>query len=140
MDEYFLNLKKEVGIDNNQGVEEEHPQLEAVKEKIRHNTNPRNFKQFWKKSENIHKSMRNRKISRKLHQEDEEAIYRQTATAKQFMSARNMRNMMRGKSSNYLEQIISSIEVVNKEALLRGKGGAHDGQANKVLSGINFIR
>ena len=32
------------------------------------------------------------------------------------------------------------MELVNKEALLHGKGGAHDGQANRILSGINFLK
>ena len=82
MDDYFGQLKKEVGIDNNFGFEEDLPKLEDVKQKIKGNTNPKNFKEFWKQSDNIHKSMENRKISRKLHRQEEEAMYRQTATAK----------------------------------------------------------
>ena len=32
------------------------------------------------------------------------------------------------------------MEIVNKEAILHGKGGGHDGQANRILSGINFLK
>ena len=35
---------------------------------------------------------------------------------------------------------MASLEVVNKEALYMRKGGGFNGQANKVLNGINYLR
>ena len=76
MDEYLTQLKREVGIDSNIDFEEDQPQLEAVMAQIKANTNPKNFRQFWRKSDNINKSLYNRAISRKLHKDEENHLFR----------------------------------------------------------------
>ena len=43
---------------------------------IRANVNPKNFREFWDKKDNINKTLKNRAISRKLHKEDEENLLR----------------------------------------------------------------
>ena len=60
MDKYFEELKKEVGIGNDLGFEEDTPHLDDVLAQIKTNTNPKNFKEFWKKKDNISKSLKNR--------------------------------------------------------------------------------
>ena len=67
MDDHFEMLKKEVGIDVNYGFEEDSPKLEDVMAQIKANTDPRNFRDFWHKKDNINKSLKNRAISRKLN-------------------------------------------------------------------------
>ena len=76
MDDYFEQLKQDVGINRNVGFEEDEPKLEDVMAQIKANTNPKNFREFWKKSDNINKSLKNRAISRKLHEKEERELYR----------------------------------------------------------------
>ena len=71
MDNHFEMLTKEVGIDINYGFEEDSPRLEHLMARIKPNTDPRNFRDFWHKKDNINKSLKNRKISRDLHKEEE---------------------------------------------------------------------
>jgi hypothetical protein len=39
-----------------------------------------------------------------------------------------------------VNQILHALEVVNKEAMLKGVGGGLHGPASKMLNGINMLR
>ena len=68
------------------------------------------------------------------------AGFRETETAKQFFSARNMKHLTQAGQANVVENLLSALEVVNKEALLEGAGGGIHGPASDVLSGIKQLR
>jgi len=42
--------------------------------------------------------------------------------------------------SKDIEQILSVLEIVNKEAIKTGIGGGLHGPANRMLNGINMLR
>ena len=94
-----------------------------------------------KKKDNIGKDARNKAIARKMHQKNEDAAFKQTNVGKQFQSAWSIRNHKRQRpDSKDVDQILSVLEIVNKEALKTGHGGGIQGPANRMLNGINMVR
>ena len=94
MEEYYTNMKNEMGIDATYGIEEQDPPLDEVLKLIKPNVTAKNFKEYLQKSDNIYKTQKWRKISRKVHHDEQMADYRDTATAKQFFCARNMKQLV----------------------------------------------
>jgi len=56
MNEYYKNMKEEMGIDPNYAVEDNDPQLDIVLKKLRPNTTATNFREFMTKSSNVNKT------------------------------------------------------------------------------------
>jgi len=46
MQDYYAQMKKDMGIEATYGMEEEDPKLEAVLHQLRPNTTAKNFKEF----------------------------------------------------------------------------------------------
>ena len=53
MDDYYSQMKNQMGIDANYGIEEDDPKLEVVLHALRPNTTARNFKEFLARSKNF---------------------------------------------------------------------------------------
>ena len=70
MNNYFENLKTEVGINEASGVDEEYNELDSILKTLRPNTSAKNFKEFLKLEDNCLKSQNWRKISRKLVEDE----------------------------------------------------------------------
>ena len=70
MNNYFENLKTEVGINEASGVDEEDNELDSILKTLRPNTSAKNFKEFLKLEDNCLKSQNWRKISRKLVEDE----------------------------------------------------------------------
>ena len=137
MEDYYQNMKNEMGIDATYGIEEQDPPLAEVLDLIRPNVTAKNFKDYLQKTDNVHKTQKWRRISRKVHKDEHMAGFRETATAKQFFSVRNMKHLAQsGGQTNAIENLLSALEVVNKEAMLEGAGGGIHGPAADILSGI----
>ena len=69
------------------------------------------------------------------------AGFRETATAKQFFSVRNMKHLAQnGGPTNVIDNLMSALEVVNREAMLDDVGGGIHGPAADILSGIRQLR
>ena len=96
------------------------------------------------KQGNIHKDVRNKAIARRVHKTHEDQAFKETNIATHFSSARTMqRKLVRNPTSNdpgQVNQILHALEVVNKEAMLKGIGGGLHGPASKMLNGINMLR
>ena len=66
--------------------------------------------------------------------------------AKHFKSARTVRHLKNagaGKGAQEpkeVEDILTALEIVNKEAIKTGLGGGIHGPASKVLNGINMLK
>ena len=96
---------------------------------------------FMKKKDNIQKDVRNKAIARKMHKKNEDEAFMDTHLAKQFTSARSVKNNIRqGPESRDVDQILSVLEIVNKEAIKTGLGGSLHGPASRMLNGINMLR
>lgn len=73
MDDYYVKMKEELGIDPNYAEEEDDPQLDIVLQKLRPNTTAKNFREFLTKSQNVNKTRAWKKVARKVHAQDEKA-------------------------------------------------------------------
>ena len=71
MSDYYQNLKKEVGLEDKSGLNEEEYELDDLLQALKPNTMPSNFKEFLKKVDNRTKTMAWRQISRKMHHIEE---------------------------------------------------------------------
>ena len=60
MNEYYTEMKRDMGFDTGLGDHEDLPPLEDVLHQLRPNLNPKNFSQFMKKSDNHRKDFRNK--------------------------------------------------------------------------------
>ena len=141
MGNYYDEMKKEMGIDENQGEDEDYPQLEQVLQQLKPNMNPANFMKFMNKKDNIQKNVRNKTIARKMHKKKEDEEFKKTNLANHFQSAFSIRNHKRMQpESKDIDQILSVLEIVNKEAIKTGIGGGLHGPANRMLNGINMLR
>ena len=96
---------------------------------------------FMNKKDNIQKNVRNKAIARKMHKTKEEEEFKKTNLANHFSSAFSIRNHKRMQpESKDIDQILSVLEIVNKEAIKTGIGGGLHGPANRMLNGINMLR
>ena len=95
MGNYYDEMKKEMGIDENQGEDEDYPQLEQVLQQLKPNMNPANFMKFMNKKDNIQKNVRNKTIARKMHKKKEDEEFKKTNLANHFQSAFSIRNHKR---------------------------------------------
>lgn len=76
-----------------------------------------------------------------MHKKNEDEAFKDTNLAKHFTSAWPIRNNGRlGHESKDVEQILSVLEIVNKEAIKTGLGGSLHGPASRMLNGINMLR
>ncbi len=141
MCQFYSEMKLEMGMNDNYGVNEDQPPLDQVLEQLKTNTDPANFIQFMKKKDNIGKDSRNRAIARKYQKQQEDAAFRNTDLAKQFTQAGGIRHNKHKKIANReVDQILNAVEVINKEAIQCGLGGDLHGPASKMLSGVNMLR
>ena len=141
MSEYYDEMKKDMGIDDNYGEDEDQPQLDEVMLRLKPNMNPANFIKFMNKKDNIQKNVRNKAIARKMHKKKEDDQFKETNLASHFHSAYAIRNHKRMQpESKDVDQILSVLEIVNKEAIKSGIGGGLHGPANRMLNGINMLR
>ena len=93
MDHYYEDMKKQMGLNTEHKLQEQDPPLSEVLALIKPNVTAKNFKDYLEKSENIHKTQKWRRISRKVHKDEHMAGFRETETAKQFFSARNIKQL-----------------------------------------------
>ena len=76
-----------------------------------------------------------------MHKKKEDEAFKQTNLANHFQSAYAIRNHKRMQpESKDVDQILSVLEIVNKEAIKTGIGGGLHGPANRMLNGINMLR
>ena len=90
MDSYYTDMRNEIGIDANFGIEEKDPPLDEVLQMIKPNVTAKNFKTYLQKSDNIHKTQKWRRISRRVYKNEEIENMKGTDTAKQFFGARKL--------------------------------------------------
>ena len=91
MSGHYNGMKKEMGFGTIMGEDEELPKLETVMAQIKPNLKASNFKSLMNRQENIHKDVKNKKICRAVHQSFENARFKNTNLAKNFVSAKSMR-------------------------------------------------
>ena len=93
------------------------------------------------KKDNIGKNTQQKAISRKIHKRNEDAAFNDTTLGKHFETARHIKHHKHQKpNSKDVDQILSVLEVVNKEAIKSGLGGGLHGPADKMLNGIHMLR
>ena len=56
MDDYYGNLKNEVGIEDNNDLEDKDFELDGILETLKPNTTAENFKEFLKREDNLTKT------------------------------------------------------------------------------------
>lgn len=104
----------------------------------------KNFVNFMQKKNNIHMDVRNKAISRKVHKTAEDKAFKDTNLATNFSSAHGLKYKLNrnptGSDKGQVNQILQALEIVNKEAMMKGVGGGLHGPASKMLNGINMLR
>lgn len=108
------------------------------------NMDHKNFVNFMQKKNNIHMDVRNKAISRKVHKTAEDKAFAETNLATNFSSAQGLKYKLNrnptGSDKGQVNQILHALEIVNKEAMMKGVGGGLHGPASKMLNGINMLR
>ena len=71
MNKYYTNLKDDVGIEEQTGIEEHDYELDDILRTLKPNTTAKNFREFLKRENNCTKPQAWRAISRKIYQDDQ---------------------------------------------------------------------
>lgn len=74
MNSYYTNLKTEVGIEDQAGLDDEDYDLDVILKTLKPNTTATNFREFLKKEDNCLKTQAWRQISRQIHANDEKKL------------------------------------------------------------------
>ena len=128
MDSYYTKMKDVIGIDEKIGENEEQPLLEDAIKTLRPNMDPKQFVQIMKTENTIHKDTNNKALIRKTqerHKQDE-----MNKIGGLFASAQNLKRALKqhkSDPSNDIDQILTVMEHVNKEAVKKGFGGGLHG-------------
>lgn len=67
MNQYYANLKSDVGIEDQTGIDDEDYELDDILRTLKPNTTAKNFKEFLKREDNCTKTQAWRSISRKIY-------------------------------------------------------------------------
>jgi hypothetical protein len=71
MNTYYQNLKTEVKLVDQAGIEDDDLELDGILKTLKPNTTAKNFKEFLRKEDNNIKNQEWRAISRKIHADEE---------------------------------------------------------------------
>ena len=73
MNQYYTNLKNDVGIEDQTGIEDDDYELDDILRTLKPNTTAKNFRSFLKRENNCTKPQAWRAISRKIYQDEQNA-------------------------------------------------------------------
>ena len=130
MNQYYANLKSDVGIEDQAGIDDEDYELDDILRTLKPNTTAKNFKEFLKREDNCTKTQAWRGISRKIYQDEQNSLQKVQEGEEGPFEAQNLRvaALVDAYQSNYrsvnqplLEepkphQLLSSIAMGKQEA------------------------
>ena len=73
MNQYYTNLKTEVGIEDQTNVVDDDYELDGILQTLKPNTTAKNFKEFLTRETNCTKTQAWRSISRKIYDDEQKA-------------------------------------------------------------------
>ncbi len=76
MNQYYTNLKNDVGIEDQTGIDDEDYELDDILKTLKPNTTAKNFKEFLKREDNCTKTQAWRSISRQIYKDEQTQLQR----------------------------------------------------------------